>query len=180
MWNKDKFKGHLLEIHHRGEHDIDNKPHFHITKKGEPINSRFDFNGNFIDDLKSKSVDKQIRKKIKEYCSIPENYQELLELIQNCTITFSMFDLNNKYIILNDEALINLETLSNRIVNDEDNCRELMDFTIQYKFKKKNTAKAGFYVGEFKIVFIKDGEEKTLIVPINNKLNILITPSTNC
>jgi hypothetical protein len=109
-----------------------------------------------------------------------ENYQELLELIQNCTITFSMFDLNNKYIILNDEALINLETLSNRILNDEDNCRELMDFTIQYKFKKKNTAKAGFYVGEFKIVFIKDGEEKTLIVPINNKLNILITPSTNC
>ena len=109
-----------------------------------------------------------------------ENYQELLELIQNCTITFSMFDLNNKYIILNDEALINLETLSNRIVNDEDNCRELMDFTIQYKFKKKNTTKSGFYVGEFKIVFIKDGEEKTLIVPINNKLNILITPSTNC
>ena len=109
-----------------------------------------------------------------------ENYQELLELIQNCTITFSMFDLNNKYIILNDEALINLETLSNRILNDEDNCRELMDFTIQYKFKKKNTAKSGFYVGEFKIVFIKDGEEKTLIVPINNKLNILITPSTNC
>jgi len=109
-----------------------------------------------------------------------ENYQELLELIQNCTITFSMFDLNNKYIILNDEALINLETLSNRIVNDEDNCRELMDFTIQYKFKNKNTAKAGFYVGEFKIVFIKNGEEKTLIVPINNKLNILITPSANC
>ena len=69
-----------------------------------------------------------------------------------------------------------LDTLSNNIVNKEDNCRELMDFTIQYKFKKKNTAKAGFYTGEFKIVFSKDNEEKILITPINNKLNILITP----
>ena len=108
-----------------------------------------------------------------------ENFQDLLELIQNATVTFSMFDFNDCAVILNDSAYINLDTLSNRILNDEDNCRELMDFTIQYKFKKKNTTKSGFYVGEFKIVFIKDGEEKTLIVPINNKLNILITPSTN-
>jgi hypothetical protein len=109
-----------------------------------------------------------------------ENFQDLLELIQNATVTFSMFDFNDCAVILNDSAYINLDTLSNRILNDEDNCRELMDFTIQYKFKKKNTTKSGFYVGEFKIVFIKDGEEKTLIVPINNKLNILITPSVNC
>ena len=109
-----------------------------------------------------------------------ENYFQLLELIQNCSVTFSMFDLNNRAIILNDEALVNLDTLSNKIVNQEDNCKEIMDFTIQYKFKKKHTTKAGFYVGEFKIIFIKDGEEKTLIVPINNKLNILITPSANC
>ena len=111
---------------------------------------------------------------------VTSNYQELLELIQNATVTFSMFDANDKYTILNDSAYINLDTASNNIVNQEDNCRELMDFTIQYKFKKKNTAKAGFYSGEFKIVFTKDGEEKTLIVPINNKLNILITPSVNC
>ena len=52
-----------------------------------------------------------------------ENYFHLLELIQNCSVTFSMFDLNNKAIILNDEALVNLDTLSNRIVNQEDNCR---------------------------------------------------------
>jgi len=105
-----------------------------------------------------------------------ENFQDLLELIQNATVTFSMFDFNDCAVILNDSAYINLDTLSNNIANKEDNCRELMDFTIQYKFKKKNTTKSGFYVGEFKIVFIKDGEEKTLIVPINNKLNILITP----
>jgi hypothetical protein len=105
-----------------------------------------------------------------------ENFQDLLELIQNASVTFSMYDLNDCAIILNDSAYINLDTLSNNIVNKEDNCRELMDFTIQYKFKKKNTAKAGFYTGEFKIIFSKNGEEKTLIVPINNKLNILITP----
>jgi hypothetical protein len=111
---------------------------------------------------------------------VTPNFKELLELIQNATVTFSMFDTSDKYYILNDIAHVNLDTLSNNILNQENDCREFLDFTIQYKFKKKNTSRAGFYIGEFKIVFSKDGEEKTLIVPINNKLNIIITPSVNC
>jgi hypothetical protein len=142
-------------------------------------------NSSYFDFATEKRVDFVIKQNtdlpILEIKPIPtSNFKELLELIENSTVTFSMFDSNGKYIILNDSASVNLDTLSNNIINQEDNCREFIDFTIQYRFKKKNTSKAGFYSGEFKFVFSKDGEEKTLIVPINNKLNIIITPSVNC
>jgi hypothetical protein len=106
-----------------------------------------------------------------------KNYNELLDIIKNSSVSFSMFDANNCYVILNDAVTINLDTSNNNYNLQDDTCRELSDFTLQYKFKKKNTFKAGFYSGEFKITFTQDNEEKILIVPINNKLNIIITPS---
>ena len=103
------------------------------------------------------------------------NYNELLELIKNSVVSFSMFDSNDCYKILNEVATINLDTPTNNFINQDDTCKEFADFTLQYKFKSKDTSKVGFYSGEFKITFTQDNEEKTLIVPINNKLNIIIT-----
>ena len=104
------------------------------------------------------------------------NYNELLELIKNSVVSFSMFDSNDCYKILNETATINLDTPTNEFINQDDTCKEFADFTLQYKFKNKETSKVGFYSGEFKFTFTQDNEEKTLIVPINNKLNIIITP----
>jgi hypothetical protein len=104
------------------------------------------------------------------------NYNELLELIKNSVVSFSMFDSNDCYKILNESATINLDTPTNEFINQDDTCKEFADFTLQYKFKNKETSKVGFYSGEFKFTFTQDNEEKTLIVPINNKLNIIITP----
>ena len=103
------------------------------------------------------------------------NYNELLELIKNSVVSFSMFDSNDCYKILNESATINLDTPTNEFINQDDTCKEFADFTLQYKFKNKETSKVGFYSGEFKFTFTQDNEEKTLIVPINNKLNIIIT-----
>jgi hypothetical protein len=104
------------------------------------------------------------------------NYSELLELIKNSVVSFSMIDNNDCYKILNETATINLDTPTNEFINQDDTCKEFADFTLQYKFKNKETSKVGFYSGEFKFTFTQDNEEKTLIVPINNKLNIIITP----
>jgi hypothetical protein len=104
------------------------------------------------------------------------NYNELLELIKNSVVSFSMIDSNDCYKILNESATINLDTPTNEFINQDDTCKEFADFTLQYKFKNKETSKVGFYSGEFKFTFTQDNEEKTLIVPINNKLNIIITP----
>jgi hypothetical protein len=104
------------------------------------------------------------------------NYNELLELIKNSVVSFSMIDNNDCYKILNETATINLDTPTNEFINQDDTCKEFADFTLQYKFKNKETSKVGFYSGEFKFTFTQDNEEKTLIVPINNKLSIIIIP----
>ena len=104
------------------------------------------------------------------------NYSELLELIKNSVVSFSMIDNNDCYKILNETATINLDTPTNEFINQDDTCKEFADFTLQYKFKNKETSKLGFYSGEFKFTFMQDNEEKTLIVPINNKLSIIIIP----
>ena len=67
--------------------------------------------------------------------------------------------------------------VNNIQLNQEDTCREIIDFTIQYKFSKKDTSKPGKYKGEFKIIFEKYGEQKTIVIPLNYKLDIEILPS---
>jgi hypothetical protein len=105
------------------------------------------------------------------------NFPELLEIIQNATVLFSMIDERNCYKIHDKSGIVNIETKNNIQVNQEDSCREIIDFTIQYKFSKKDTSKAGKFKGEFKIIFEKYGEQKTIIVPLNYKLDIEILPS---
>jgi hypothetical protein len=106
-----------------------------------------------------------------------KNYNELLEQIQNATVLFSMFDEKGCYKIIDKSAIINTDTKINQQSNQEDNCREIIDFTIQYKFTKKDTSKAGKYKGQFKIIFEKYGEQKNIIIPLNYDLDIEILPS---
>ena len=71
----------------------------------------------------------------------------------------------------------NLDTKASRLNNQTDTCREIMDFSIQYHFTKKDTAKIGRYRGVFKIKFEQDGEQKTLITPYTKSLDIEIVKS---
>ncbi len=105
------------------------------------------------------------------------NFSELINIIQNATVLFSMTDERGYYKIHDKSGFVNIETKNNLQLNQEDTCREIIDFTIQYKFSKKDTAKAGKFRGEFKIIFEKYGEQKTIVVPLNYKLDIEILPS---
>jgi hypothetical protein len=102
------------------------------------------------------------------------NFDELVDLIKNSIITFSMYDDKDCFIIKDKTAIINLDTKENIFNNQRDTCKDLIDFTIQYHFTKRDTAKVGKYRGIFKIKFEKDGEQKTLITPYNNVLDIEI------
>jgi hypothetical protein len=147
----------------------------------------FDFeldNSNYFDFSTKNRKDIVIRQNTNlpliEIYPIPtENFFKLLDYIKNATVTFSMYDQNGQYIILDDSATINLNTTSNNLLKKEDDCKQYMDFTIQYKFDKKYTKKLGTFLGEFKITFINNKEEKTLITPIKYPLKILIIPAAS-
>ena len=106
-----------------------------------------------------------------------KNYSELLEIIKNATVTFSMYDDKDCFIVKDKSGIINLDTKANTLNDKTDTCREIMDFTIQYHFKKKDTAKVGKYKGIFKIKFEQDGEEKFLITPYTKSLDIEVIKS---
>jgi len=106
---------------------------------------------------------------------ITSNFKDLIKNIKDAYVTFSMYDSDMCPKILNKAVLINLDTKLNKYNEKDDTCEDMGDFTLQYFFTKKETSKIGFFTGEFKIVFNTE-PQKTLIVPINNKLNIIITP----
>lgn len=101
-------------------------------------------------------------------------YSELLDIIKNATVTFSMYDDKDCFRVKDKSAIINLETKDNTLNNQTDSCNEMSEFTIQYHFTKKDTAKIGKYRGIFKIKFDENGEQKTLITPYEKVLDIEI------
>ena len=108
-----------------------------------------------------------------------ENYPQLLKYIQNVSVTFSMYDNHNFYKILDKSAIINFNTPLNELNNNNDACTDISDFTIQYHFTENDLSKAGTYIGEFKIIFSNNDEEKTLIVPIRYPIRITVLQSNN-
>jgi hypothetical protein len=113
---------------------------------------------------------------LKIYPKITKNFDDLLNILPYAYVTFNMIDYNNQYIILGEEALINLNNKDNDII---DTCNVLNNFSIDYQFNKKYTKKIGFYIGEFIIHFSTFNNNK-LIVPIEKQLNIIIVPKQNC
>jgi hypothetical protein len=106
-------------------------------------------------------------------------FDELLVIIKDASISFSMYDQDNCPTIINKDAIINLSTPLNNYNNKNDSCVDLKDFTIQYHFTKKDTAKSGIYSGEFKIKFNKDGEEKNLTLLKNINIEIIKSNTKN-
>lgn len=92
------------------------------------------------------------------------DYNRFYELIQNATITFSMKDSDTGIIrIANEPALI---------LPKEDVCGD--EYFIGYKWKTRDTKFCGKYDGQFKIIFGESYGGGTLLVPIQETLNIFI------
>jgi len=107
-----------------------------------------------------------------------DNYfNDLLKFINNAKVSFSMYDSKNCYLIKDKKGIINFNTKANKFNDKTDSCNDVLDFTIQYHFTKKDTAKIGNYRGVFKITFEKDGEQKMLITPHTKVLNIEVIKS---
>lgn len=94
-------------------------------------------------------------------------FDELVSAIKTASISFSMYDDKDCYKILNKSAIINYNTSINDYNDLGDTCKNTEDFTIQYKFTKKDTNKSGKYNGLFKINF--NGK----VFPISLTINIL-------
>ena len=99
-------------------------------------------------------------------------YKKLYIALQSASATFSMYD---------------METGAKKIVNapcnivsfDNDGCEE--KFKIQYRWNKRDTSKAGIYIGQFKLKFEDDitvegmsFPKGDLIIPIAEELQIVI------
>jgi len=93
------------------------------------------------------------------------DFKKFFEKIQNATIKFSMYDVNNKVkLISNSPADIELKCESCDVGGDE------KEYYIVYNWRTKDTKKVGKFNGEFVIEFL-DGTGK-LIAPIRDKLFI--------
>jgi hypothetical protein len=102
---------------------------------------------------------------------VREKYGITDDMLENCAVTFSMIDASNGlYRIANVPAnlVINYERL-NKPYEEK--------YTFSYKFKLKDTRKAGRFLGEFKIDFIQPISCGKITLPINNYINILIGDS---
>lgn len=101
---------------------------------------------------------------------VREKYGITDDMLENCAVTFSMIDASNGlYRIANVPAnlVINYERL-NKPYEEK--------YTFSYKFKLKDTRKAGRFFGEFKIDFL--GEQigcGKLTLPVENQINIVIS-----
>lgn len=100
-------------------------------------------------------------------------YQEFHEKLPSALITFSMKDVNTgQYKITNKKGSLITKQGSPRIV-------ESPEYYIYFKFGKKDTNKAGRYIGEFKVKFPEASGllQGSFIAPISSTLYINITPS---
>lgn len=102
-------------------------------------------------------------------------YEKIQNALQNCAITFSMFDIeNNTFKITKQPAgLILKNNCATCILPD-------YEYLIYYKFSQKDTNKVGRYKAEFKIDFFDTGTTDItgiFIAPIHDELYVNITKS---
>lgn len=97
-----------------------------------------------------------------------EQYDITDDMLQNVAVTFSMIDaMTGLYRIANVAA--NLV-----IVNDPASHPDEEKYTLTYRFKLPQTAKAGRYLGEFKLDFLGENCGK-ITLPTQNQINIIIS-----
>jgi len=97
-----------------------------------------------------------------------EQYDITADMLENCAITFSMIDADTgNYRIANVAG--NLVVNNNRPEYPDE-----VQYTLTYKFKLSQTAKAGRYLGEFVIDFLGENCGK-ITLPTQGQINILIS-----
>lgn len=98
-----------------------------------------------------------------------EMYDITEDMLKSVGVTFSMFDIGTGvFHVANAPAkLIVLEDRS--LYPDEEK------YTLAYKFEENETAKTGFYGGEFVIDFLGYNNCGKIKFPMNNHINIVIS-----
>lgn len=96
-----------------------------------------------------------------------EKYDVTEDMLENCAVTFSMYDVENEvYKIANKEGRLLINETS---LDDE-------KYSLVYKFSLSETSRAGNFEGEFKIDFLGDYCGK-MTFPADDKIKILIQNS---
>lgn len=92
------------------------------------------------------------------------------DMLDDCAITFSMYDVNNDiYRIANKAAKL--------VINDDFQAHPEDDkYTLVYKFSIADTSKAGEFDAEFKVDFLGDHCGK-ITFPVNEKIKVSIQDS---
>lgn len=99
---------------------------------------------------------------------VREKYDISDDMLANCAVTFSMMDADTgRYRIANVPATLVINT-------DRVNHPDEIKYTLVYRFKLKDTRKAGRFLGEFKIDFLGDGGCGKITFPTNEQINIMI------
>jgi hypothetical protein len=102
-----------------------------------------------------------------------EQYDITADMLENVAVTVSMIDENGLYRIANAPA--------NLVVNnDRPDFPAEEKYTLTYRFKLRDTRKAGNYKMEFKLDFISSGNEGgcgKITLPVNGYINVIISNS---
>ena len=103
---------------------------------------------------------------------VREKYNITDDMLENCAVTFSMIDA--------ETGLYKIANVSASLVINYDRLGKPSEekYTFLYKFKLKDTRKAGRFLGEFAIDFL--GEQigcGKLTLPVETKINITISDS---
>lgn len=101
---------------------------------------------------------------------IMRKYGITADMLENCAVTFSLYDLDNDVYKIANKA-------GSLVINDDRPVypeEEL--YTLTYKFSINDTSKAGNYEAEFKVDFLGDHCGK-ITLPVNEKIKVTIQDS---
>jgi len=97
-----------------------------------------------------------------------EQYDITPDMLENVAVTFSMMEA--------DTGLYRIANVAGNLVvnNNRPEYPDEVQYTLTYKFKLPQTAKAGRYLGEFKLDFLGENCGK-ITLPTQNLINIQIS-----
>jgi len=97
-----------------------------------------------------------------------EQYDITPDMLENVAVTFSMMEA--------DTGLYRIANVAGNLVvnNNRPEYPDEVQYTLTYRFKLPQTAKAGRYLGEFKLDFLGENCGK-ITLPTQNQINIQIS-----
>lgn len=100
---------------------------------------------------------------------VREQYDITDDMLENVAVTFSMIDANT--------GLYHIANVAANLVvnNDRENFPDEEQYTLVYRFKLSQTARAGRYLGEFKLDFLGDECGGKITLPTQGQINIIIS-----